>query len=1272
MSWVEDGGVDPLGGSESFADPVEASVSTTKKRRRKRSGLKSKRGAATLRDSSSSEDEIASSSGFQSSLHTSSMLFDDSDSRRRSNRIARPAYRPEDDTAVSNDYLDEFLGNQGLNSTNDDLGGQESDNDSDFDPDSSNAKGHSTPKKKVKPNSAQVPPPPPPSLATTVNPKTRKVQSVTVDPAVLQNGVPVTPRPGGPGLQASSRGGPRPRGASNTQPRGRIKHNMSPSWGRTQIRQQQGAQLPGMPMPRPTRPPVRGSSVVAGNSTRGSIRGFKRPLKGQVGLTREDVSQRNLITARGAPMRGQVRPQNINVAQRAKAPTVRSTTPGVSPHARRVPADGTTTGQSAIQGNSTNDMWSSLVTVDTLDRFTHDEGLLYVDQSPGGELTTPQILDFLVKAGRGQIPTRDQPIQDIHELYPQQQADGDKSRVVYVFKKSKDESDGSKGWWDDGETWARLNNIDQIRIMESGEFVNVSREKASKDESRIIHREATWTTMDPDLVVVRYDFTECSYENSFIPNYDELAGLNDPADEEVIDLSSSDSDEPKGITPTKVTKSVADVLPPKTPPKIRVPLVKPPAPTNDPKGIYQSYLANAIPPAPGRSSTMASNESNPSVLAPTNKPPPLEPKTKESRPSVMLNLPSCISVQRFPINSSTEEGGREKDQEKAETSRSSESKGPSLSLPQNSATSSRETAVATEPPERDPDIVEVIDDEDEDDNKRKSDAKKSNPEEISKNIDTVEGSKDLDTSEYNNDNGSTTIEKEATSQDSQSPTAIVSVSKEPSQILSPISTKSWAETEAVRNPSVNGIDIVELIDDDDENYSNNDVTKAVPDIPPKNMDVTKGSNGLESSEGTTNGEADSSQSLPVIASVCSMSAVLSDSIPENISQAVTMETGLQFESEGPQFVTPNPPPPTQSDAVLPMDTTEPPDGLVVYDEESTPVKSGPSALVESQEPPPLPEVVELLSSDEEQTPSKATNIESLTLVTPDKATSTPGEGSKKKKIKKKFTPVRPKGDFPLRQNQYKQALNFDAVATPKNPDEKVDGTANERCKVDSSNSSTTKEDKDSGDSCKNKDLKESIGPGTAEGKSPEVEKQKEGKASVESSDDGVERLMERPPQFQTVASKSPKMERLSAEPCPNDVPTPTSFMHDGNPYYPELDQQAPVQPFVEKTPPPPQEAPEDTCSGSIPVLNGSISKQERKEAQRIERQQPVVRMKRIDCKKKRSSKRLQETSSSSSEDSSSGDERQASDLDDKSKTEQTSCKLELTASQVKFMLEDSD
>ena len=42
----------------------------------------------------------------------------------------------------------------------------------------------------------------------------------------------------------------------------------------------------------------------------------------------------------------------------------------------------------------------------------------------------------------------------------------------------------------------------------------------------------------------------------------------------------------------------------------------------------------------------------------------------------------------------------------------------------------------------------------------------------------------------------------------------------------------------------------------------------------------------------------------------------------------------------------------------------------------------------------------------------------------------------------------------------------------------------------------------------------------------------------------------------------------------------------------------------------------------------------------------------------------------SSEDSSSGDEKQASDLDDKA--EQTSCKLELTASQVKFMLEDSD
>ena len=58
---------------------------------------------------------------------------------------------------------------------------------------------------------------------------------------------------------------------------------------------------------------------------------------------------------------------------------------------------------------------------DNFSRFTHDEGLLYVDQSPEEELTTPQILDFLVKAGRGQIPTRDQPIQDIHELYPQQQ-----------------------------------------------------------------------------------------------------------------------------------------------------------------------------------------------------------------------------------------------------------------------------------------------------------------------------------------------------------------------------------------------------------------------------------------------------------------------------------------------------------------------------------------------------------------------------------------------------------------------------------------------------------------------------------------------------------------------------------------------------------------------------------------------------------------------------------------------------------------------------------
>ena len=125
----------------------------------------------------------------------------------------------------------------------------------------------------------------------------------------------------------------------------------------------------GMPMPRPTRPPLmRGRGVS--NSTRVSIRGFNRPPRGQVGLTREDVSHRKLIRARGAPMRGQVRPQNSSVAQRA---TVKSTTPGVSPHARRVPATtGTTTGQSASDeghGSSTNDMWSSLVTVDTLNRL---------------------------------------------------------------------------------------------------------------------------------------------------------------------------------------------------------------------------------------------------------------------------------------------------------------------------------------------------------------------------------------------------------------------------------------------------------------------------------------------------------------------------------------------------------------------------------------------------------------------------------------------------------------------------------------------------------------------------------------------------------------------------------------------------------------------------------------------------------------------------------------------------------------------------------------
>jgi len=84
------------------------------------------------------------------------------------------------------------------------------------------------------------------------------------------------------------------------------------------------------------------------------------------------------------------------------------------------------------------------------------------------------------------------------------------------------------------------------------------------------------------------------------------------------------------------------------------------------------------------------------------------------------------------------------------------------------------------------------------------------------------------------------------------------------------------------------------------------------------------------------------------------------------------------------------------------------------------------------------------------TPVKATNIDNLSLNGPVCDEVFPNRGSmpsptitnrgsmsspsavtnsQRKKSKKKVTPLRPKGDFPLRQNQYKLALNFDQTAT---------------------------------------------------------------------------------------------------------------------------------------------------------------------------------------------------------------------------------------------------
>lgn len=122
---------------------------------------------------------------------------------------------------------------------------------------------------------------------------------------------------------------------------------------------------------------------------------------------------------------------------------------------------------------------------------------------------------FIPKSGRKKIPTRTSAVTDIYSHFPQ--ASG---RMVYVFKSQGPSSGSRDKWWEDGCTWDRL-NFDQIRIMESGDFINVSKDKGPEG----MVRDAVWTTLDPDLVVVAYRLPDSSGpEDGLIPNYEQLAG----------------------------------------------------------------------------------------------------------------------------------------------------------------------------------------------------------------------------------------------------------------------------------------------------------------------------------------------------------------------------------------------------------------------------------------------------------------------------------------------------------------------------------------------------------------------------------------------------------------------------------------------------------------------------------------------------------------------------------------------------------------------------
>ena len=120
-------------------------------------------------------------------------------------------------------------------------------------------------------------------------------------------------------------------------------------------------------------------------------------------------------------------------------------------------------------------------------------GSTFKDNWHDSSVSEGVLLHFLINAGRGKVPSRCNALLQIEDL----QSGG----VIYVHKSCKSPSDFGSKWWEDGLTFERI-SFDQMRIKESGEFINLSKEKCT---SKPILRQALWTTLDQELVVVHYE-----------------------------------------------------------------------------------------------------------------------------------------------------------------------------------------------------------------------------------------------------------------------------------------------------------------------------------------------------------------------------------------------------------------------------------------------------------------------------------------------------------------------------------------------------------------------------------------------------------------------------------------------------------------------------------------------------------------------------------------------------------------------------------------------